>query len=239
MRGIYTAGMGMLNSFAEMNTISNNLANANTTAFKKDQNVFKAILDSQINVYNKNDLKGMKIGEINQGVVLDEVYTDFTQGAFVETLNPLDFAIEGKGFFKIQRGDEFFYTRNGEFKMNGEGYLVTNEGDYVLDKLDNPIIITENFSVYENGNIAGTDLFLNIIDLNNYYKLGNNLFSGEEIINDNEFSIKQFFTESSNVNALNEMVKMIQAQRKFDILEKAVTTHDSLNAKIIEISSRG
>lgn len=233
MRGIYSSTMGMLNSFAEVDRISNNLANSNTVGYKKDHNVFRAILEKEIHVYNKDSFRGDNIGSMEHAVVLDEVFTDFTQGQLVETNNSLDFAIDGRGFFKVLRGNEFYYTRNGEFKRNHEGLLVTNNGDYVLDNNNRQIPVEEVFTVLEDGTIFGTDTSINVVDLENYRKYADNLYTGEEIPAEN-ILVKQNYVENSNVNALNEMVNLINAQRKFEILEKSVGTHDSLYQTIIQ-----
>ncbi|MDN5342454.1 flagellar hook-basal body protein [Oceanotoga sp. DSM 15011] len=237
MRGIYNSAMGMLNSFAEVNKISNNLANANTTGYKKDINTFKSILEKEIHAYSKENKKGELIGNVYSGVVLDKVYPIITQGVLEETSNNLDFAIEGNGFFKVLSGDNYFYTRNGEFKVNNDGFLVNNSGDYILDEFNQPIIIQDSFQVDENGNIQENNVAFYNTELENIYKVGNNYFSGDEI-NLQSSKIKQGFIEKSNVNTLEEMVNLINANRQFDILQRAVTTNDSLNTKLIEISSR-
>jgi len=238
MRGIYNATAGMLNSFAELNSISNNLANLNTVGYKKDFNVFKSVYEKEIRSYQNAQGKGKPIGNIYSSVVLDDVIPNLEQGSLIHTNGTLDFAIEGNGFFKIERNGNYFYTRNGEFTINPEGNLVTKSGDYVLDSQNNPIFINpDNFFVDEEGNISGTNVRLNIVNIENLDKYGETFFTGEEVGQADNFQLKQGYLEGSNVDALNEMVKMIEANRKFDILQKAVSAGDSLNAKIIEITS--
>ncbi|MDY6896417.1 MAG: flagellar basal body rod C-terminal domain-containing protein, partial [Thermotogota bacterium] len=119
-----------------------------------------------------------------------------------------------------------------------ENYLVTKSGDYVLDNENNPILVNpDNFFVDEDGNISGTNTRLNLLNVDNLNKYGENYFTGEEIGQAGNFHVRQGYLEGSNVDALNEMIKMIEANRKFDILQKAVSTGDSLNAKLIEITS--
>ncbi|HBT50735.1 MAG TPA: hypothetical protein DEA49_01280 [Petrotoga sp.] len=138
----------------------------------------------------------------------------------------------------MDRNGNYFYTRNGEFSISPESYLVTKSGDYVLDEENNPIFVnTENFFVDEEGNISGTNVRLNVLNIENLDKYGENYFTGEEIGQAGNFRLRQGYLEGSNVDALNEMIKMIEANRKFDILQKAVSTGDSLNAKLIEITS--
>lgn len=235
MRGIYFAGNGMLNSLADLNTISNNLANVDTTGYKKDINSFKAVFEREIDSFNNKKQKIEKIGKLYAGTVLDEISPTFSQGEIVDTGNKYDFAIEGNGFFKLEKNGEFFYTRNGEFKRNFEGYLVNNSGYYVLNVNNERINVEDNFFVDGKGNINNSNQYINIVDLEEPIKYGYTLFQGNEIKTQN-FTVRQNSIEKSNVNALNEMVNLINANRKFDILQKAVTSNDGLNAKINEIA---
>ncbi|MDK2945491.1 flagellar hook-basal body protein [Geotoga petraea] len=235
MRGIYFAGNGMLNSLADLNTISNNLANVDTTGYKKDINSFRAVYEREISSYNQKKQKLETLGNLYAGTVLDDISPTFSQGEIVDTGNKYDFAIEGKGFFKVERDGEFFYTRNGEFKRNSEGYLVNNSGDYILNVDNERIEVNEDFFVNGNGNINNTNEYINVVDLENHTKHGYTLFQGDEI-EAQDFTLRQYSIEKSNVNALNEMVNLINANRKFDILQKAVTSNDGLNAKISEIA---
>lgn len=235
MRGIYSAGMGMLNSLQRLDSISNNLANVNTNGYKKDTSLFKAILEKEFYSFSKNSQKGFSIGKSETAVVLDKVVPEMTQGRLVETNNNFDMAILGKGFFKVQSGESIFYTRNGEFKLSANGYLVDNNGNKVLDETDNPIRIQDKFEVNEDGNINNTSNKVGIVELQNLSKKGTNYFIGTEI-KDTTSKVKQGYIEKSNVDTLKEMVNMISANREFEILQKAVQSQDSLNAKAIEIT---
>jgi len=235
MRGVYFAGNGMLNSLTDLNTISNNLANVDTTGYKKDINSFKAVYEREISSYNNKKHKIENLGNIYSGTVLDDISPVFSQGEILETGNKFDFAIEGNGFFKVERDGEFYYSKNGEFKRNSEGLLVNNSGDYVLNVDNERIQVSDNFNVNGNGNINDTNEYINIVNLENIEKHGYTLFQGDEILAE-DFTLRQYAVEKSNVNALNEMVNLINANRKFDILQKAVSSNDGLNAKINEIA---
>src|SRR6056297_3464057 len=235
MRGVYFAGNGMLNSLTDLNTISNNLANVDTTGYKKDINSFKAVYEREISSYNNNKHKIENLGNIYSGTVLDDISPVFSQGELLETGNKFDFAIEGNGFFKVERDGEFYYSKNGEFKRNSEGLLVNNSGDYVLNVDNERIQVSDNFNVNGNGNINNTNEYINIVNLENIEKHGYTLFQGDEILAE-DFTLRQYAVEKSNVNSLNEMVNLINANRKFDILQKAVSSNDGLNAKINEIA---
>ncbi|MFY9126895.1 MAG: flagellar hook-basal body protein, partial [Defluviitoga tunisiensis] len=207
--------------------------------YKKDYNIFKSYYEKEIRAYQDEDIRGKTIGNIYSSVILDEVIPNFEQGPLSETNNSLDFAINGQGFFKIQRNDNFYYTRDGEFTINNQGFLVNKNGDFVLDAQNNPILVdTDDFFVLNDGSISGTNIRLNIVNLDNITKYGNNYFTGEEIaLTQEDYEVKQGYLEGSNINVLNEMIKMIEANRKFDILQQAISSTDSLNAKLIEISS--
>ncbi|BBE29944.1 flagellar basal-body rod protein FlgF [Tepiditoga spiralis] len=235
MRGIYSAGMGMLNSLQRLNSISNNLANVNTNGYKKDTSLFKAILEKEFYSFPKNSQKGIGIGKTETAVVLDKVVPEMTQGKLVETNNNFDMAILGKGFFKVQSGKDIFYTRDGEFKLSADGYLVDNNGNKILDETNNPIRVQKNLEINENGNINNTSNKIGIVELKNLSKKGTNYFIGTEV-KDTISKIKQGYVEKSNVDTLKEMVNMISANREFEILQKAVQSQDSLNAKAIEIT---
>lgn len=236
-RGIYYATMGMLNNLYQLDNIANNLANVNTNGYKKDSVSFKAVMEKEFYSYDGKTQKIKKIGNMETATVVDDVRPVLFSGGFEETGNQYDFAIKGSGFFKIQRGEEFFYTRNGEFKRDSRGFLVTNDGDYVLSRNNGKILINNDFQVLPNGKVSGTDYEVAVFDLNSPKKYGYNLFSGEEVVT-SDFKVMQKTLEHSNVDALNEMIKMISASRQFGILEKAVQTSDSLNARIIETVSK-
>ncbi|MCP5455600.1 MAG: flagellar hook-basal body protein [Thermotogae bacterium] len=233
MNGIYDSTMGMLNAFAKLDAITNNLANSETTGYKKDSTVFKAYLEKNLLRYTENSPEGVVIGKVYSGTVLDKTLADFTQGQITETGNKTDFAISGNGFFKINKDGEFYYTRNGEFKISEQGYLVTNDGGYVLDTENNPIIAGNSFNVSGDGRVNNSDIIINTVDLESPYKIGSNYFKGNEVSAENN-KVYQGSLEKSNVDSLNEMVKMINANRVFDILQKAVQSDDSMTQKLIE-----
>ncbi|GAB6188878.1 flagellar basal-body rod protein FlgF [Marinitoga arctica] len=241
-RGLYISTMGMLSNMAQLDKISNNLANANTAGYKKDEIMFKAYLEKEFRNYDSTDIKkGNHIGYMETALIADETKPIITQGQIEETNNPLDFAIFGDGFFKIERNSQIYYSRNGEFKRNNEGFLITSEGDFVLDSNNQRIQIPDNFSVDSEGTIYDgsqpTGQKISVVNLEKPSKFGINLFTGNEVAASN-YKVIQGSIEKSNVNTLKEMINLINANRAFSILEKSVQTQDAMTGKVIESAQR-
>ena len=147
LKGLYTAYTGMINEQNRMDTMTNNLANASTVGFKKEGATSQSF-DSILTVKIKDQSIGLqnvqKLGTNNPGVKIGENYTDFGQGSFRITDNTYDLALAGEGFFAIEFTNKAgetstMYTRAGQFTLNKDGYLVTEDGDYVLSTQNNRI----------------------------------------------------------------------------------------------------
>lgn len=160
VRGLYTAYTGMINQQKRLDTVTNNLANASTTGFKREGLTSKSF--DQMLTVKLNDLSvpylNEGIGKMSLGVKIGENYTDYSQGSFKETGNTYDLALAGNGFFTISYTDKKGntsekYTRDGEFTMDSEGYLRTLEGDYVQGEGGNIMIPVETseVSIRDNG----------------------------------------------------------------------------------------
>ena len=145
LKGLYTAYTGMIQEQQRMDTLANNLANADTAGFKKEgltSQSFDTVLVDKIRDDSDPYRSARRIGPANPGVKIGESYTDFSQGSLQVTDVAMDFAIGGKGFFTIDytnKGGEgsTFYTRDGNFQLTEDGYLVTTDGDFVLGKKGN------------------------------------------------------------------------------------------------------
>lgn len=166
VKGLYTAYTGMVNEQNRMDIMTNNLANASTVGYKKEGSTSQSFNDV-LTVKIKDQSVGMRnvqrIGIKNPGVKIGENYTDYTQGSFRITDNTYDLALAGDGFFAIEftnkAGEtDTKYTRAGQFTLNKDGYLVTEEGDYVLDTQNRRIRlntlldskITDDGTIYQN-----------------------------------------------------------------------------------------
>lgn len=226
-KGVYLASMGMLADITKLDTLSNNISNAETIGYKADNLAFKTYLEKRLHSFKpmpqEKKVEIKDIGKFEQAVILDEVKTDFSQGNIEHTENMLDFAIDGSGFFVVEKNGEKLYTRAGNFKISSDGFLVTTEGYYVLDKNDQRIKVLDKSDLINN---------IKVVDLDNPRKIGYTFYKGQEIEKEN-FRILQGYVEKSNVNIVKEMVKMIEANRHYEVLSKAVTVHDELLNKSI------
>ncbi len=162
VRGLYIGASGMIAQMGRINILSNNLANVNTPSFKRDTAILKAFPEMLIRRINDDGVRVIPpgsydlmpvIGKMGTGVEVNEVYTMHTQGAFKQTQNDFDMALEGKGFFCLETEDGERYTRNGSFLIDRDGFLVTKDGYKVLGE-NGPIQIKKNnFMVDEDGNV--------------------------------------------------------------------------------------
>lgn len=162
VRGLFTASSGMLAQLNKISIVANNLANVYTTAYKREEGILKAfpqILARRINddgvvtfPLGSYDVAPV-IGRIGTGVELNEIYTVFEQGVLRETGNEFDLALEGEGFFVVETPYGKLLTRNGSFKIDKDGFLVTKEGYKVLGEKGYIKVKSGNFKVDEQGNI--------------------------------------------------------------------------------------
>ncbi|MGC8902922.1 MAG: flagellar hook-basal body protein [Fervidobacterium sp.] len=241
-RGVYTAAMGMLVDITKIDTVSNNLANVETNGYKLDTLAFKSYLTKEINRIKPEPenrrVEIKKIGSLEQAVILDEVKTLYSQGILEQTNVPSHLAISGEGFFSVRRGNDTLFTRNGEFLRDNTGKLVTTQGYTLVDENGRDITVPEQFSVDESGNIldAGGNKIgrIPVFNLNEPRKIGDTLFTGQsQVAPQDSFRILSGYVEKSNVNAVKEMVKMIEAHRHYEATSKVIVVHDELLNKVI------
>lgn len=252
MRSLWTAATGMQAQTANIDVISNNLANVNTSGFKRARIEFQDLLYETvrapgINTTNGSEIPtGIQIGHGTRPVATQKV---FVQGDFQNTQNELDIAIEGQGFFQvIQTNGDIAYTRAGNFKIDSEGRVVTPDGFLLepeitipTDALDLSITPDGTVSVLQPGQTEMVDIgtlqlarFVNPAGLKN---IGRNLMletisSGEPETGapgeDGFGTVAQGYLEMSNVSVVDEMVNMITAQRAYEINSKAIKTSDEM-----------
>lgn len=238
IRSLYTSVSGLISLENKQAVISNNMANANTNGFKSEYLSFKSFKD--VMIQNKDKVVGgqnvkTNLGELSLGVAINDVNTAFTQGNFKETNKIGDFAIDGRGFFTIQRGNERLFTRDGNFRVNNEGFLVTTTGDYVLgvnNGRTEPIFVgNEKFLLNPDGKleIGNRNYKLAMADFRDYgslEKVGDNYYKGNNPIYNAEVSVYQGFIESSNVDITDQMVEMLSTMRAFETNQKFVSMID-------------
>lgn len=248
IRGLYTSASGMLAEMVRNDVTSNNLANVNTTGYKKDTAIFKSFPEMLIQRIYDNKAgepnNAPVIGSLGTGAVVDEVFTNYEQGPLKETSNPFDLAIQGEGYFVVQNANGTFYTRNGSFTLDGQGYLVNSDGAYLMGQngrirignADN-VVVDEAGNVSENGNRIDTIRTVTIANQNDARKIGDSLFTSQQATNGITGSIKQKFLEASNVNVVNEMVSMITVMRAYEANQKIISAHDQTLEQAIQVGS--
>ncbi|MGL5152463.1 MAG: flagellar hook-basal body complex protein [Clostridium sp.] len=241
IRGIYTAVSGLIAMENKQSSITNNMGNANTIGYKKEDLITKSF--NEVMLQNKEGNRVNNLGTISLGTSIDDVVTHFTQGDIKETGNRNDMAIDGRGFFVIQRGNERVFTRDGNFKIDNNGYLITTTGDRVLGtnaRTGNvePIFVgNSKFLVDENNNInieGRVNHRLLTADFENYgslEKVGDSYYRAENPTYNARVSVHQGFVERSNVNITDEMVQMMTTMRNFETNQKFVSMLDETLGK--------
>ena len=250
VKGLYTAYTGMLNQQNKVDVIANNLANAATTGFKKEgstSEAFDAVLAYKIKDQT-SAFRGRKIGTMNLGVKIGENYVDYSQGAFETTNNTYNLALSGKGFFCVEFTNKSGetstkYTRDGSFTLNVDGYLVTKDGDYVLDeegrhiKLDplSDARIDENGTIFQNDQRVTTIGLEDFEDYNYLEHYGENYYQPVEgaTMTEAEAKIFEGYLEASNVQVVSEMVELISATRTYESNQKVIQTIDETLDKAV------
>lgn len=256
MRALWTASSGMKAMQFNVDTISNNLANVNTTGFKKEKAEFEDLLYVTMERAYMMENQGRPVNlQVGHGVVARAVSRDFTGGSLQQTENQLDFAILGNAFFSIRYADgNIYYTRDGSFKLSvteDGNMLTTSRGYPVLDENAEPIyfnypldqmVVSEQGDVSykdEDGLLIPTGQRIGLFKFNNpqgLESIGGNLYSENSAsgfaIFDNEIGepsiLRQGYLESSNVQVVEEMVNLITAQRAYELNSKAITTADEM-----------
>lgn len=260
MRSLWTAASGMKAQQLSVDTISNNLANVDTTAYKKERVEFKSLLYQTLSRSSADEAGSAKPTNLQVGLGVRSISTtrDFTMGNVDNTGNALDLAFDGEGFLTIQRGEEIVYTKDANLKLGlyeGEYILTTSEGYPVLDTeseyiyipeevtVDNLVITEEGDFQYMNADNEAEDLGqrLGVVQFQNKQGLeaiGGNFYketvaSGPALFEaDGDLAtttrVMQGYREASNVQVAEEMVKLIVAQRAYELNSKAIQTSDSM-----------
>lgn len=248
LRGLYTSVSSMLTLQSRQSIITNNLANINTTGYKEETLVAKSfdeVILSNNDNYKAGQANKQMLGSMSFGVRIDDTYTNYSQGTNVSTDNNMDFAIEGNGFFEVEDDqNNKYYTRNGDFSVDAQGYLITSSGHYVLGK-NNATGATErinvgtgNISVTSNNKISinGEEIYnFNVVDFqdhNDLEKTGNGLYTGTNPINAENFNVKQGYLESSNVDSINAVASLMETVKEFEANQKVVKSMDAILDKI-------
>lgn len=249
---LWVSKTGLSAQDTKMTTISNNLANVNTTGFKRDRAVFQDLLyqierqPGGMNTQNSELPSGLQLGT---GVRVVGTTKQFTQGNLQVTEQPLDLAVNGRGFFQVQMPDgEISYTRDGQFQINSDGDMVTPDG-YLLEP---NITIPENatsVTIGKDGTVSavienqadpvnlGEIPLVDFINPQGLQAMGGNLFRETAASGDPQEgeagigglgTIEQGMTEASNVEVVEELVNMITTQRAYEMNSKVVSASDQM-----------
>jgi flagellar basal-body rod protein FlgF len=240
IRGIYSSASGMMAEMTRTDATANNLANANTTGYKKDVAVSKDF--ASVMITRINDGQNADIGSLGLGTVIDEVAVDQEAGTIRTTGNDLDMAVDGKGYFAGQTPNGVRYTRNGTFTRSSQGELVTQDGYQVLGQNGAPIrltgtkfVVNADGAVFNNGIQTGQLQVVDFADERQLTKEGASLFvaAGNAQQQPASGSVRQGTLEMSNVNVVAEMVNLITGYRAYETNSKAVQAHDQLLDKAV------
>jgi flagellar basal-body rod protein FlgF len=239
VRGLYTAATGMTVQRNKMDVLTNNIVNAETTGYKSDSLVtstFDEVMLNRINDPNISIVGSNAVGGYDYGSHIDERITDFSSGALEQTNKATDIALSGDGFFTIETADgQIRYTKSGNFSVNSEGYLVTQDGGFVLGKNGRIQVGSSDFSVSAKGEVTGATAVsdtLNIVsftDTGVLRKEGDNLYSiygSATPVQSTDTTVRQGMLESSNVDVTTEMIDMISVYRNYEASQKIVSMTD-------------
>ncbi|MBU0479534.1 MAG: flagellar basal-body rod protein FlgF [Proteobacteria bacterium] len=213
-----------------MNQISNNLANVDSAGYKRESNTFHEVLIKHMD----------RPPRVGKGV---KVITDHSQGTLEPTANPLDVAISGEGFFRVQTPDGVRYTRAGNFQLNREGQLATSNGHLVLGESGTIVIEGERVTVTSTGAVIVDDAEVARLQVVRFAdpalleKEGLNLFrpvgdeGGEEAATD--FTVQQGYLEGANVNTIVEMTAMMDLYRDYESQQRVIRVVDEMNSDTV------
>ncbi len=243
VRGLYTAYTGMANEQKRLDIIANNLANSATVGFKED-NVTNQSFDQVLTVKIRDESEAYNdrpVGRMSLGVKLGEVYTSFGQGSLRQTNNSYHLALEGKGFFALAVADNngdvtTKYTRNGSFTMTKDGHIVDEDGNHLMGESGEiqipsdaaEVIINKSGEVFADGNLVDKLIISDFEDYNYLIKSGDTMFQTLEgaIEVPPTATVRQGYTEQSNVNVVTEMVDMITVTRAYEANQKVIQSID-------------
>ncbi|GGC78328.1 flagellar basal-body rod protein FlgG [Marinobacter halophilus] len=249
---LWVSKTGLSAQDTNMSTISNNLANVNTTGFKRDRAVFQDLLyqinrqPGGLNNENAELPSGLQLGT---GVRVVGTTKQFSQGNLQITEQPLDMAVNGRGFFQIEMPDgQVAYTRDGQFQLNANGDVVTPDGYPLAPNVNVPEDAT-NLTIGKDGTVTvvtddqaapinlGQITLVDFINPQGLQAIGNNLFKATNASGDPAEgepglaglgNIEQGTVESSNVEVVEELVNMITTQRAYEMNSKVVSTTDQM-----------
>ena len=254
--GMYLSAQGADANSVRLDVLSNNMANANTTSFKRDVPIFRLnpphdVQEGGLNAPLPGDLENH-----TGGITLETIRTDFEPGAFTSTEGDLDLAIKGQGFFQVGSSQDYFLTRNGSLSIDPDGRLVTaDQGLPVLSIDEKEIDIpagTTRLEFSENGTVTPFDGYgqslgpiaqLAVVmpdSLDELVKNGNSLYSTEGRITEvNDLvEVQQGFLEASGTNSIEEMMELVSTSRRFESNINMIKLQDDSLGRLLQSMPR-
>lgn len=259
LRAFSTSATGMSAQQTMVDVIANNLANINTTGFKKSQVAFQDLLYIKLKDAGAEVVSGLKSPsglEVGSGVRLAATMKVFTNGSLENTARPLDIAISGQGFFQVSMPNgDVRYTRDGSLQLNADGELVTSTGYRIEPAISIPTSAV-SVDIGKDGSVnitdaAGTQSVVGTIELSRFpnpsglSSEGDNLLAATEAsgtattgtAGDSGFgTIMSGFLEKSNVQMITELVNLITAQRAYETNSRAIRAGDEMLRKAIQMA---
>ena len=226
IHGYSYSSSGLKSREQALQAVSNNLANMNSIGFKRTVE-FDMSLETNPTKHNVEPLFSEAI--------------DFGQGELIETGNPLDVAISGNGFYAVHTDRGLAYTRQGNFQLSDDGFLTTKTGDLVLGtngpiSIEKGSVITQNGEIAVDGKVVDQIRLFEFLDKTQVERIGDGYFqpkTEDVVVELDQVSLKPGFLENSNVNAIEEMVRMIQIYREFEMNQRALRTQDETVDKAV------
>jgi flagellar basal-body rod protein FlgG len=259
-KGIFTALSGAIAQNNKLDTVANNIANANTAGYKRDEQVFREYLTANekppeviqvpkvpASIDSFYDTQGADRGYVETA----GTYTDFSQGQMIQTGSSLDFGLEGEGFYEVLTPQGVRLTRAASLSIDNDGQLVTKSGYPILKAgaaggdpqarvfKVNGARITSSYAgeLFQAGESLGKLSVVNVGNIDALQKIGSSLFALKPNYNATitpapEYKVHQGFVEGSNVNIVKEMTDMIAATRTFEANQKSIQAFDKMDEKL-------
>lgn len=250
--GIYSATSGAIAQATYLDVIANNLANSETVGFKADDVTFG---DFFVNAQSRRGVQNFlqeeeaplstNLATRHQGyVTISQPYTDLSAGAKRYTGGSLDLAIQGEGYFKVQLGDNTFYTRDGRLHVDADGELAIASGAKLLDGGGNPVrvpagdlAINEEGTILSKGSQVGQLATYTLPNTKAIEKAGSTLLryndTAQPAVVSAKSQVMEGYLEQSNVNPMREMTRMIQVNRSFEIMNKVIKSFRDLDGQAV------
>lgn len=268
-KGFYTAASGMIAQQRRTELLTNNMANAETPGFKSDQSTIRSFPDMLMSAIDKEKIPtedGLAVqtadivGSVNAGLYMQEISANQMQGQLIQTDLTTDIAlingtlpvneegIQAAVFYRLQEenSEAQVYTRNGNFTLDGAGFLTAADGKYVLSADNEPIQVqSQNFRVNDRGQVFENDVLVAQIGVSvaenpdaQLLKQQNGVYytaNGENLqaADPNTYSMQQSFLEQSNVDAAKTMTDLMTAYRAFEANQKVLTAYDTSMQKAV------